>query len=153
PLEQRLEFAKRALHRKPAVAPRTTFRYSNGGYAVAAAIAERAGGGPYESLMQARLFAPLGMHPFAGWPAFADPHQPRGHTETRRGVKPQDPHGKYQLPPPIVPAGGWSVSPGDYAKFLQLHLRGLEGRDGLLKAETIRRLHTRIDDKVALGWG
>jgi CubicO group peptidase (beta-lactamase class C family) len=46
-----------------------------------------------------------------------------------------------------------SVTPGDYAKFLQLHLRGLEGRDGLLKAETIKRLHTRVDETVALGWG
>src|SRR5262249_20400973 len=38
-LEQRIEFARRALHRKPVVTPRTTFRYSNGGYAVAAAMA------------------------------------------------------------------------------------------------------------------
>src|SRR5207247_1750555 len=141
------------LRRKPAVPPRTKFRYSNGGYAVAAAMAERAGKEGYESLIQARLFGPLGIHAVAGWPAFGDPHQPWGHVESAHGVKPHDPHDKYQLEAPFVPAGGISASAGDYAKFLQLHLRGLEGRDGLLKADTIKRLHTRVDDKVALGWG
>ena len=69
PLDQRMEFARRALHRKPAVAPKTRFLYSNGGYAVAAAMAERAAKEGYEFLIQYRLFGPLGMHPVAGWPA------------------------------------------------------------------------------------
>ena len=36
----------------------------------------------------------------------------------------------------------------DYGRFLQLHLRGLRGRDDVLKATTIQELHRR----VALGW-
>jgi CubicO group peptidase (beta-lactamase class C family) len=153
PLEQRKEFALRALRRKPVVAPKSKMMYSNGGYSVAAAMAERAGKEEYESLIQTRLFGPLGMHPVVGWPAHSDPHQPWGHFETKKGVKPHDPHDSYQLPPFLIPAGGMSVTLADYAKFLQLHLRGLEGRDGLLKAETIKHLHTRVDETVALGWG
>jgi len=47
------------------------------------------------------------------------------------------------------------MSMGDYGKFLQEHLKGLEGKPGkLLSAETIKRLHTSpLQDKFALGWG
>jgi CubicO group peptidase (beta-lactamase class C family) len=45
----------------------------------------------------------------------------------------------------------------DYARFLQVNLRGLEGRDTtLLKAATIKHLHTSPvspPDKYGLGWG
>jgi CubicO group peptidase (beta-lactamase class C family) len=131
-MEQRRP-ARRAFSPQPAF-PKTTFRYSNGGYAVAAAVAERAATEGYEPLIQSRLFGPLGVRAVAGWPAFADVHQPWGHYETKHGVKPHDPHDKFQLPAPLIPAGGMSVTAGDYAKFLQLHLRGLQGRDGVLKA-------------------
>ena len=40
----------------------------------------------------------------------------------------------------------------DYARFLQLHLRGLRGRDDILKATTIQALHGRVaPDNPALG--
>lgn len=45
----------------------------------------------------------------------------------------------------------------DYGRFLQLHLRGLRGRDGALKATTIQELHGRVATKnpargSAMGW-
>jgi D-alanyl-D-alanine carboxypeptidase len=49
------------------------------------------------------------------------------------------------------------LSLDDYAKFLQLNLRGLQGHDTpLLEAETIKHLHTSPvlpPDKYGLGWG
>jgi CubicO group peptidase (beta-lactamase class C family) len=45
----------------------------------------------------------------------------------------------------------------EYAHFLQVHLRGLKGRDmPLLKAATIKHLHTSPvspPDRYGLGWG
>ena len=153
PTDQRHEFALRALRHRPAIQPRTQRLYSNGGYSIVAAMAERVAEESWESLIHTRLFGPLGIHPTFDWPAFDDAHQPWGHYETKAGVRPHDPHDKYRLQAFLVPAGALSLSPGEYARFLQLHLQGLEGRDGLLKAETIKRLHTRVDDKTALGWG
>lgn len=42
-------------------APGTSFRYSNGGYALLALIVERASGKSFQSFLQERIFAPLGM--------------------------------------------------------------------------------------------
>jgi CubicO group peptidase (beta-lactamase class C family) len=61
------------------------------------------------------------------------------------------------VPPIIWPAGAVELSLDDYARFLQLNLRGLQGRDTtLLRAETIKRLHTSPvtpGDNFAHGWG
>jgi len=43
-------------------APGTSYRYSNGGYALLALIVERASGQGFASFLRARIFAPLGMH-------------------------------------------------------------------------------------------
>jgi CubicO group peptidase (beta-lactamase class C family) len=128
--------------------------YSNTGYAVAAAMAEAATGESYESMLQTRLFQPLGVRAGYGWPAKEDPCQPWGHWRgrVRRRLIPQDPNGCYQLEAHLAPAGDVHLSVGDYARFLQLHLRGLHGRDGLLQAETVRQLHTPVGE-YALGWG
>jgi hypothetical protein len=47
----------------------------------------------------------------------------------------------YTTPLAIEPTGDASLSPQDYWRFLQLHLRGLRGRDNVLKATTIQDLH------------
>ena len=41
----------------------------------------------------------------------------------------------------------------DYGRFLQLHVRGLRGRDDVLKATTIQDLHRRVaPNNPALGF-
>jgi CubicO group peptidase (beta-lactamase class C family) len=49
----------------------------------------------------------------------------------------------YTTPLAIQPAGDVSLSPRDYGRFLQLHLRGLRNHDDVLKATTIQELHRR----------
>jgi CubicO group peptidase (beta-lactamase class C family) len=45
------------------------------------------------------------------------------------------------------------MSIGDYAKFVQMHLRGLRGQQTLLRAETIQKMHTPpANGDYALGW-
>ena len=154
--EQRFKFAQWVLQHEPAVAPGTKGLYSNAGYAIAAAMAERATGSTWEALIVAQVLNPLGIHAVFEWPATSDENQPWGHVETKKDFKPQNPSDKdEQLPPFLLPAGGIAMSMHDYGIFLQEHLKGLEGRPGkLLSVETIKRLNTApMHDKFALGWG
>jgi CubicO group peptidase (beta-lactamase class C family) len=156
-LQQRSAFTAWALRGKPA-GPVGKGLYSNGGYAIAGTIAERIGGESWESLMRTRLFKPLGLTGSFAWSDSPDVNQPWGHHETKNGTKPVDPRDPDERVPPIIwPAGSAELSLDDYARFLQVHLRGMEGRDKpLLKAATIKHLHTSPvspPDKYGLGWG
>jgi len=158
PMERRAAFASWLLRRKPAGAVGTTGLYSNGGYAIAGAVAERIAGDSWESLVRARVFTPLGLTGGFAWLEAPDVNQPWGHTETRNGTRPVDPRDSGEWVPTIIsPAGSVELSLDDYARFLQMNLRGLQGRDtSLLKAGSIKRLHTSPvvpPDKYGLGWG
>ena len=150
PTEQRYTFVERVLSEPPRFAPGSSHEYSNAGAAIAGAMAERIGGSPYRQLVEQLIFAPLGGHAAFGNPGRAGAPQPWGHLRTIVGtvteVTPAYP--VYTTPPAIEPAGDASPSMPDYGRFLQLHLRGLRGRDDVLKAATIQDLHRR----VALGW-
>ena len=82
-----------------------------------------------------------------------------GGTFKARRVRLHDPHNSYHLPACLAPGGGLSMSIEDYAKFLRLHLQGLRGHDGLLRAKTIQYLHAKpagADENsigFAFGWG
>jgi len=150
PTEQRYAFVERVLTEPPRFAPGTRHEYSNAGAAIAGAMAEKISGSPYRELVQQLVFAPLGGRAAFGNPGLAAEPQPWGHLRTMPGtvteVIPAYP--VYTTPLAIEPAGDASPSMLDYGRFLQLHLRGLRGRDDALKATTIQDLHRR----VALGW-
>jgi CubicO group peptidase (beta-lactamase class C family) len=157
--EQRSAFLERVLAEPPRFEPGTRHEYSNAGGAIAGAIAERIGGAPYRHLVQELVFAPLGGHVAFGNPGLAATPQPWGHTRTISGtvveVAPAD--AVYTTPLAIEAAGDASLSPRDYGRFLQLHLRGLRGRDDVLKATTVQDLHRRTvpinpSAGFAMGW-
>ena len=153
PTAQRLAFSCLALSRPPVVKPRKEFSYSNAGFSVAAAMAEKASGISWEELMRTRIFAPLGLTTAGfGWPAKGGAPQPWGHWKQLWRVVPQDPDGKYQCPSFLAPAGDVHMSMPDLARFLVAHLRALHGDARLLKPETARLMHTRRI-KSGLGWG
>lgn len=141
--EQRQAFLQRVLTEPPRFEPGTRHEYSNAGGAIAGAIAERMGGAPYRRLVQELVFTPLGGHAAFGNPGLAATPQPWGHTRTVFGtvmeISPTD--AVYTTPLAIEPAGDASLSAQDYGRFLQLHLRGLRGRDDVLKATTVQELH------------
>ena len=157
--EQRHAFLERVLAEPSRFAPSTRHEYSNAGGAIAGAMAERIGGAPYRQLVQELVFAPLGGHAAFGNPGLAAAPQPWGHTRTPLGAVVEVSPGEalYTTPLAIEPAGDVSLSPPDYGRFLQLHLRGLRNRDDVLKATTIQDLHTRgapINPSMgfAMGW-
>lgn len=163
PTEARRLLLRRVTAREPAAEPGTTFIYSNGGFSIAGHMAETVMGRPYEELMQELVFAPLEITT-AAWGAPGDPPpkggaitQPWGH---RADGKPVKPGPGADNPPAITPAGRTHLTLRDWAKYVSLHLRGeREGGSGLLKPETVRRMHTPPDgaqgpgSDYAMGWG
>jgi CubicO group peptidase (beta-lactamase class C family) len=149
--EQRYAFVERVLAEPPRFEPGTRREYSNADAAIAGAMAERIAGSPYRQLVQDLVFTPLGGHAAFGNPGLAATPQPWGHVRTMFGtvteVSPAN--AVYTTPLAIEPAGDVSLSPQDYGRFLQLHLRGLKGADDVLKATTIQELHRR---NSAMGW-
>lgn len=157
--EQRHAFLERVLAEPPRFEAGTRHEYSNAGGAIAGAIAERIGGAPYRRLVQELVFARLGGQAGFGNPGLAATPQPWGHTRTILGavveVPPAD--SVYTTPLAIEAAGDVSLSPQDYGRFLQLHLRGLRGRDDVLKGTTVQDLHRKaapINPSLgfAMGW-
>jgi CubicO group peptidase (beta-lactamase class C family) len=159
PTEQRYAFVERVLGEPPRFEAGTKHEYSNAGPSIAGAMAERIGGSSYRQLVEQLVFAPLGGHAAFGNPGLAPEPQPWGHFRTTLGpateVTPAN--GAYTTPLAVEPAGDASPSMQDYGRFLQLHLRGLRGRDDVLKAATIQDLHKRVAPNnsapgFAMGW-
>jgi len=151
PSEQRFAFVQRVLTEPPRFEPGTRHEYSNAGPAIAGAMAERIGGSPYQQLVQQLVFAPLGGKAAFGNPGLAAEPQPWGHIRTNLGaleIAPANP--VYTTPLAIEPAGDASPSIADSGRFLQLYLRGLRGRDDVLKAATIQDLQR--DPGSAMAW-
>ena len=144
PTEQRYAFVERVLTEPPRFEPGTSHEYSNAGPAIAGAMAERIGGSPYRELVQQLVFARIGGHAAFGNPGLAAEPQPWGHIRTRLGTMEVAPaNAAYTTPLAIEPAGDASPSMADSGRFLQLHLRGLRGRDDVLKATTVQVLHRK----------
>ncbi len=151
PTEQRQAFARMLLTKAP-LGPPGVYRYSNAGYAVAAAIAEHVTGESWEQLMQTRIFGPLGIHAAYGWPLLSGADEPWGHRIKKGIVTPHDPADNYRVPAVLAPAGDVSMSITDYAAFARLHLAGLEGVDGAVgSSDVILRLHQPILE-YSCGW-
>jgi D-alanyl-D-alanine carboxypeptidase len=125
-----------------------TFEYANTDFIVAGAAIERIADAPWEDVIRAELFEPLGITT-AGFGA-PQGDQPWGHT---RDGTPLDPAGPADNPAALGPAGTVHISLQDYAKFVRLFMT--DG-SGVLSPDSIRRLTTPPTDEdrsYALGWG
>jgi len=157
PTDQRGAFVAEALLSDPVGSVGGDMSYSNAGYVVAAYMAERISGKGWEALMDEIVLDPLGMRNAGeGWPATeAHPNQPRGHFSEGSTFRAQG-LDEYPLGHFLSPAGNLNASIEDLARYAQMHLAGLAGKDDVLAAATIARLHTtpNVDDDIgyALGW-
>ena len=148
----RTKLAKARLREKPNYPPGKGFIYSNAGFAIAGAMLEKVTGQTWQALMRTKIFRPLGMST-AGFraPASKDTvDQPWGH---KTNVSPAKPFPYGDLPDAIGPAGTVHCSIGDWAKFVQYHVRG-NPRPLLKSAESFARLHQVHNPKgnYGLGW-
>ena len=144
---QRLAYIARALKEPPAVPPGTAFSYSNTGFLIAAAIAERATGKSYEDLMRREVFQPLGVTS-AGFGPTHD-GQPIGHNNGKPVSKAEDSN-----PMMFAPAGNIHMSMNDWALFCLDQMAGYHGHGKLLKAATYKMMETPLPGtKNGLSWG
>lgn len=158
PREQRLALVTGVVSRPPEAKPGTKFIYSNAGFSIAGAMAERATNTPYEDLLRKRLFAPLGMTS-AGFGApgtMGKLDQPRGHREDGQPVEVGP---GADNPIAITPAGRVHCSIQDWAKFVGAHLVGERDKDDgtkhLLPGAAFTKLHTpfgKDEASYAMGW-
>jgi len=151
PVKIRDNYVKDVLSRDPIGKPNEKFAYSNGGYAVLGHIAETIMKKPYESLVKEMIFQPLGMtHSYTS----QDPlpaARPSGHVkdDPKSDWQPVNMNGPIEYM--FAPAGGGMYcSAADLVKFGEMHMNGLNGADGLLKAATIQRLHHGIPEDLEL---
>lgn len=126
--------------------------YSNASYTMASAMLEKVSGQKYEELAKKTLTDDLGMPIHIGWPNSLSMDQPWGHMITKGKVEIFPPDHEYKLPFLIIPAGGLSMTPKDYAKYTQLHLQGLKGSNNYISSEAYRYIHFGYDG-FSLGVG
>ncbi len=142
--DKRLEFIKHLITQPPSSEKedgKFQHLYSNASYTMASAMLERVAGLRYEDLVKRTLKDDLGLSVHIGWPNGIGPDQPWGHTIAKNKVESFSPDNSYKIPYLITPAGDLSMTPKDYAKYTQLHLRGLTGHDNYLSSEAYRHIH------------
>jgi CubicO group peptidase (beta-lactamase class C family) len=155
PTEQRLDFVRGLLLRRPISAPGEKFTYSNQGYSIAGAMLERATGRAWEDLMRERLFAPLGMKS-AGFGAPGDAKkldQPWGHRLAGGDPLPVPPGKGADNPAAIGPGGIVHCSIGDFARYAAWHAQPVRTTARILGPASFVKLHTPPAGEYALGWG
>lgn len=143
------------MGRTPTSEPGSAYAYSNFGFAIAGAMAEKAAGLDYEGLMQRELFAPLGMTTAGFGPPDDDGRvsQPWGHRSAMLFYIPLEPGPDADNPAVLAPSGTGHMSLRDWSSFVRLHLRGLRGQHEMLKPETWRHIATDpYDQQYAFGW-
>ncbi|MDF1663349.1 MAG: serine hydrolase, partial [Planctomycetota bacterium] len=153
--QQRLTYIKMMLGEAPAAKPGEKFMYSNAGFAVAGAIAEKVCNKGYQALIAEKLFKPLGMTSY-GSGAMGDAEkldQPWPHQFSGGKASPIRPGRYADNPPAIAPAGTLHMSLSDWGKFVSLHLQAYNGEPKLLSKKTLKLLHNPIfGGSYGLGW-
>ncbi|MGI8905894.1 MAG: serine hydrolase domain-containing protein [Candidatus Sumerlaeaceae bacterium] len=150
--EQRMAYIRMMWKARPEAPPGTRYIYSNAGYTVAGAIAEKVAGTPYAELVETRVFRPLGINSagFGAMGTVGKVDQPWPHIHQFGMRVPVEPGPRSDNPAAITPAGRVHCSIGDWAKFAAAHACG-ETMGGLLKPETYKRLHTPAQDQDYVG--
>ena len=147
--ERRYAVLKENLADPPA-GPVGAFLYSNLGYMVAGAMAEKLTGKSWETLMEERLFAPLGMAS-AGFGAPGNLNavdQPWGHSRATTGASWMP--SQLDSAAALGPAGTVHVSIADWAKFIQLWFPDVV--PSILDRKTLTTLITPGAEDYAAGW-
>src|SRR5262249_32540172 len=129
------------------------FEYSNVGYTIAAAMAERATGVTWENLVKREVFDPLKLMEAGFGPpqsGEATLEAPRGHRKSIAGKFAVD--DKADNTPLMGPSGSVHMSLTELCHYGMEHLRGELGSGKLLTAETYKKLHTPYINQNAYGW-
>jgi CubicO group peptidase (beta-lactamase class C family) len=155
PASQRIEVLAWAL-RQPPTQPVGSYSYSNLGYILVGAIAERVTGQSYEALLVDRVLSPLGITTagFGPMGTVGREDQPLQHTNNHAPIQPT---ADADNPPVYSPAGRVHMSIGDWARYIRWVLAAEAGHQTLLSPATAAMLTTPVvadgyGGQYALGW-
>ena len=141
----RTNFAKWVLRQKP-VSKKKEIYFSNPAYSLVGLMLEKASGKSYETLV-AELGTDLNIDFHFGNPNIDDSLQTWGHLDTDI---PETRSDNYKLQW-LLAAGNINLTLNDYARFIQLQLKGLKGKSPLLLKNDFERMLFG-KPKFALGW-
>ncbi|GAB2656920.1 serine hydrolase domain-containing protein [Flavihumibacter cheonanensis] len=126
------------------------FVYSNAGYTLATLMVEKVARKSWEELVEKVLNKDLNLNIKLSWPENQLTKETWGHLTENDTLKPVPSDWDYHLDF-TEPAGDINIKLVNYVKFIQLNLRGLEGRDNYLRSETYQFIHNGIKN-YSLGW-
>lgn len=148
--EQRRQFVEYLVKHDALDKNNEPYNYSNAGYSVAAVMLEKASGKTWEQLVEEVLAETLQLKYKFSWPNRTDLNQPWGHWMEGDSLVALPPNTSYNLNL-AEPSADISMPITDYARWVQMNLSGLRGKDNFLTAKTYNYLHYGLD-KYALGW-
>lgn len=162
--EKRLTFVAEVLQEQPVGPPGGQFLYSNADITVAAAMAEKVSGKPWEELVREYVFVPAGMtHGAFGAPATAEhPDATRGHLARPGQPLMPAPLGMYaEIQAVMGPSGSVSSPIGDMARYAAFQIEGERKGAGGIPAEVFATIHAADPASLTLpgggrynyGWG
>jgi CubicO group peptidase (beta-lactamase class C family) len=143
--DSRYEFAQFLISQPPSSTlkgdGKYEFLYSNASYAMACLMLEKVSGKGYEELIDQYIVGDMGLNTYIGFPNTLDADQVWGHTITGNSLESFPPSHEYHIPYLIKPAGDLSLSLVDFGKYIQWHLKGLQGEDNFISTQTYEYLH------------
>jgi CubicO group peptidase (beta-lactamase class C family) len=149
---RRQQFAEWILSHEPHY-PTGEYHYSNAGYVVIAAAIENIAGSSWEAEVERRIFRPLGFDSAGfGWPGELPMDFAVGHSRVSAEVcKPRGPDGAWYPLDLAFPAGGIHMSINDFARYVQFHLSGLQGKNASLPQGLFSQIHDTTEG-YGFGW-
>ena len=151
--QARREAVLNVIADKPAYPPGKKYAYSNVGYTIAGAMAEKVTGATWEDLVKREVSEPLKLTEAGfGPPKSADEtlEQPRGHRKVLAGKVSVD--DEADNTPIMGPAATIHMTLENLCTYAREHLHGELGTGKLLSAETYKLLHTPELNHYACGW-
>lgn len=149
--EKRKSFGKFVLTLAPAEKDSGhSFVYSNADYTLATLMLEKVTNKTWEELVDKVFNRDLHLNVKLSWPENQKNNDTWGHSFEDGKLIPVPSNIDYHLDY-TEPAGDINMKLTDYAKFIQLNLRGLNGQNNYLKATTYNFLHKGIKE-YSLGW-
>ena len=126
------------------------FIYSNAGYTLATLMLEKVAKKSWEELVIKVFNADLKLDVAFSWPENQKRKDTWGHSFEKGTLIPVPSSTDFRLDY-TEPAGDLNMKMKDFAKFIQLHLDGLQGNNNYLKASTYSFMHKGLEN-YAMGW-
>ena len=147
---QRKEFCVQVLNQPPAYSDTSVYVYSNAGVVLAAAMLEKVSGKTWEQMVKDYLNTGLAIPFQMGFPNEHNLHQPYGHSLRNGTIIAFNP-GSFKIAPVIRPAGGLNIDLPDYVHFIQLFMKGYNGKNNFITSANYKYMLTAMP-AYSFGW-